>query len=581
VKSWEVKFDFIMRHTHWGNKLQELCEEELRYESGELIHPDGLEIKPKTARTLKKTLKAFFRGESDPRWTPSFTNSIYGSGRTVDRDVRSRRFLEMLKTVDGVFAQRFCAFPHEEWTYEKYDLFNLKLIWELISDEFLDGQLTDKGKLLTTRFAELKSARGEFKLYSSNDRLSEIGQTDLFNKKARWLRFLLPLYKEYSRATAPMNQTYLHGVLCQTRGAGKPPNLAKLQSKIKFIETVTTPDNTGNTQVRMVTQAMWEEITLLPDHIFTGLATKARVTVNTSATIEYTQLQHGTVQAIQDICKGRAYGIRAMDIDLETGSIRGYLKKDISEGTYVFFRCLEEVLRMSPEERSRATVVMVDEPGKNRAVTKGVACLKVVLDFVNKICAIPLEKGFASSHSGMKKANHMWNVFKEYEVNPLNKLLFNPEKVEETEFSDHKIRDTEFKAVFAVSTDYETATDYLSHKIGKAIAYPWMLKCGIPRVLRNLVCEVAFRPRTILYYGDPVVGELTGKEPNQRSVQSSRGVLMGDPLTKVVLHFTNIVSRRLSWRILEEDFHNKVFKEGDNPFEHLRALLQTQGVTTN
>jgi hypothetical protein len=68
---------------------------------------------------------------------------------------------------------------------------------------------------------------------------------------------------------------------------------------------------------------------------------------------------------------------------------------------------------MPPDKRKEAFLVIVDEPGKDRAITKAHACVKVVLDFVNKICAIPLERGFDSSHSGMRLANHAWNLFKD------------------------------------------------------------------------------------------------------------------------------------------------------------------------
>lgn len=195
VKSHEVKADFLWNHTFWGRKLTELCREEKQYECGADL-PPGVKVIPRTARTLKKTLIAFLKGEPDPRIPASKTANLYAPDRKVDRDVRSRRLLEMLKTVDGVFAQRFCAFPHEEWTYEKYDLFVLGLIWELITDEFLDGQLTADARKLTTRFSELKKARKTFKLFAGQSTMREVGSSILF-KQARWLRrYFLPLYEE-------------------------------------------------------------------------------------------------------------------------------------------------------------------------------------------------------------------------------------------------------------------------------------------------------------------------------------------------------------------------------------------------
>jgi hypothetical protein len=416
---------------------------------------------------------------------------------------------------------------------------------------------------------------------AGNNTLKSIGRTPLFNKRGRWLRkYLLPLYEAWDTTKTEMEKAYLHGVLCQTRCAGKPPALAKLQAKVKFLHTVTTADDTNPIKLRIIARIMEELIQELPDHVFTGLSTKAGVTATTSATWEHTQAEDGTLRSLQDICKSRAVGIKAMVFDLETGAFSHYLPDDESEGTYIFWRCFENVLRMPPEERKKAALVIVDEPGKHRPVTKAVACVKVVFDFVNKICSVPLERGFESSHSGMRKANHMWNFFKDYEKSPMKELLFTEKNRKEETYHNSTRVEVEYEDVFAISTDYETATDYLSHKVGKVIAYPWMVKCGFPRVLRDLVCEIAFESRPIYYTGDFGRGEMVKDEEGIKTfrVFTKRGVLMGDPLTKVILHFTNIVSRRLSWRIYEREFIQAVFKSGKE-FEDLSAMLERSNMS--
>jgi len=332
--------------------------------------------------------------------------------------------------------------------------------------------------------------------------------------------------------------------------------------------------------LKIVAEIMTEVIGELPDHVLAGLSTKAGVTATTSATWEHTQAEGGTLQSLQDLCKDKAVGVKAMVYDLDTGDPLNFLDQEASEGTYIFWRCFEEVIHMKPEERKKAALVVVDEPGKNRSVTKAVACVKVVFDFVNKICSIPLERGFDSSHSGMRKANHMWNFFKDYEKQPLKDILFSIKRKRTEKYCNSTRVEVEYDDVFAVSTDYETATDYLSHGVGKIIAYPWLVKCGIPKILRDLVCEIAFEPRPIYFSGDFGVGELLGTEngvPKFRII-TSRGVLMGDPLTKVVLHFTNIVSRRLSWRIYQSDFLQRVFRSSVE-YGKLREFLKLSGIT--
>jgi hypothetical protein len=51
---------------------------------------------------------------------------------------RRARFLELLKTVDGLFLQRHLALPEERWTWQKFDLFTLQNISVLLTDEFCD-----------------------------------------------------------------------------------------------------------------------------------------------------------------------------------------------------------------------------------------------------------------------------------------------------------------------------------------------------------------------------------------------------------------------------------------------------------
>jgi hypothetical protein len=549
-----------------------LCKEEQTDEESETSQ------KHSTARTLKKVIKHFLEGKPDPRWTNEFRQKVYSDKHNPERAQRARRFLEMLKTVDGVFSQRFLAFPHEQWTYEKYDVFVLKLIWELISDEFLDSEVSKYGRDLTTRFSELKKARKTFKFHAGRNTVCELANHELLNKKARWLRFFLPLWKEYEKETDVMRKTYLHGILSQTRGAGKPPPTVKLQAKEKFLLQSLVPDNTTSTELKLVATTMKELLDELPDHIFTGLRTKAGISVNSSACWEYNQAEHGTLRAIQDIVKGRSTGIKARKFDLETGEPDGFLEETASAGSYIFWRCLEEVLLMTPKLRAQAQLVVVDEPGKCRAVTKARACLKVVMDLVNKVCSVPLERGFESSKSGMGKANHSWNLFKDFENSPHRDILFKTVKYEKERFNGADKVTVEYQRLYAVSTDYENATDNQSHKIAKVIGYMWMSKCGIPRVLKNLVCEIAYTSREIFYFGNFGIGDPVDLDKNLWKINTLRGVLMGDPLTKVVLHFDNIVARRLAVRIFEEDFHSKAFGQNANSFESLCSALRANGI---
>lgn len=545
VSSAEVQAEFLLTKTHWGNKLLQLCKEG----SGE--------IPRSTAKTMVRVLKDFLHCKPDPRWTTSFTEKVYGEDHHSTHRSRSQRLLECLKTVEGMFAQRFLAFPHEVWTWDKFDVYTLKNLYELISDEFLDGQLTEFGQGLDTRFAELKRLRKSFKAAAHNNALDAF-LTNEGRNFPRWLRHYLPLYQEVNCEEDESRKIYLTGILSQTRGAGKPPPLVILQAKRKFLETVTCDGGLRPGALGLVHAAVGEIINEIPDHIFTGLATKAAVSVNASSCWEKTRKEGGSLAALQEICAGRDLGVQAIVRCLETGRAVRYLESDATAGEYIFWRCLDDVLKMPPEERSKIALVVVTEPGKARAVTKSHVAVKVVLDFVSHICAIPLAKGVASSHSGMEKANHAWNLFKDFDSKPLKDMVFNVERRDDQEYEDYGIRSETYSRIWAVSTDYQTATDFLDHNLAGMIGLAWMTKCGIPRILRNLVCEIAYRSRHIEFHGNMGIGAPVHGKTNVFCVQTRRGVMMGDPLTKVVLHLVNVVVRRVASRIKDPLFFEAI-----------------------
>jgi hypothetical protein len=352
-------------------------------------------------------------------------------------------------------------------------------------------------------------------------------------------------------------KTYLIGVLCQTRGCGKPPPIVTLKSKIDFYKATTTPaEALPNWKYALLTTSVERVLKELPQEVFTGLSTKARVTVNTSACWERTVADGGTVQAIQDVVFLGATGHPCRIIDLETGKFEKFeYLSNLEPGEYIFWACLDEVLRTPIESLKEAYVVVVNEPGKARTVTKSHACLKVVLDLINKICAEPLRKGVPSSTSGMGKSSHGWNLFRECFKAPLKDHLFKVERQEEEVYQSFKRIRRWYKPIFVTSTDYKNATDYMRHDVSYIFGRAWMVFCGIPPVLRNLALETCFQPRTmVLSATGPLctIGEY--HSDTERKFTTSRGVMMGDPLTKIILHLTNIVSRRIATDIKDKSF---------------------------
>jgi hypothetical protein len=256
----------------------------------------------------------------------------------------------------------------------------------------------------------------------------------------------------------------------------------------------------------------------------------------------------GTTEHVRTIVREGRLGRKVRIIDLNTSAETSEQElSEMSVGSYLFWRCLEEVLSMTPASLREASLVMIREPGKARTVTKAHAALKVILDLVNGICSYPLKKGVESSQSGMAAANHGWNFFTGL-YGSWKELAFRVDKSSERRGPlGSTLRTTEFGDLWVGFTDYSEATDKMEHKVAQLAAEVWMLKCGIPKLLRGIVHETCYKPRTIFFTGSgPLekIGEPTDVK-NIRRISLVRGVLMGDPLTKVVLHLLNIVARRL------------------------------------
>nr|UYL94518.1 MAG: RNA-dependent RNA polymerase [Leptosphaeria biglobosa narnavirus 3] len=532
------RMHLITAHTHWGHRLQRA-----RFSA------KGEDPLRNFASTLFRRISFFLRGRHDPLWTEDETKSFSDYSVARNRTYRAQRFLEVLKTVDGMFLQRFLSFPEEVWDWEKFDLFTLQGISVLLTDEFFDGEISSLSlDEQTTHYEDLKRSRKMFKEVIHLDEPS--GGISAMNDAPRWVSsFLRPAWDRAVRFEG-FSRLFLAGTLSQTRGSGTPPPLVVLRSKRKFLSSVSEiPPEFTATQSALCAAAIDNVIGSIPDHIFTGLDTKARVTVTGSACWEATRKEGGTAQAILSLMT--KYDEMPIPVrDLDTGQAVEYTSKDnfTSIGTAIFFACLDEVLHMELEELRSVSLTMVKEPAKARTVSKGVACLKIVLDTVSKICSWPLKKGFKSSESGMGKSHHGWNLFKDFTSEEMYDLLFTEdrERRQEDVFNDHIDRVVSWQDLWFCSTDYQEATDRLVHALARLIARKWMQKCGIPQLLQGIVMGICFQPRKVYFTATgPLkdIGHLV--EGDTRYITLYRGVLMGDPLTKVILHFANIISRNL------------------------------------
>jgi len=88
-----------------------------------------------------------------------------------------------------------------------------------------------------------------------------------------------------------------------------------------------------------------------------------------------------------------------------------------------------------------------------------------------------------------------------------------------------------------------------------------MRRCGIPHLLQQIVLRATLCPKIIEFTGFGLmeeIGEPHKWKDNIRFVTLKRGVLMGDPLTKVFLHILNIVCREFGQYCLDPEFWQSV-----------------------
>jgi hypothetical protein len=547
IRNPDVKLHVVYEHTHWGHHLKELCNEK------------GSPYRT-FARKLRYRINRFLRGSTDPDMPSAVVERLYEDTK-CDVRARSLRLIELLKTVDGIFLQRYLCYPEEVWSWSRFDLYTLGNIASLLGDEFLDGTMTESAVSITTSYAQLKGARKWFKKHALGGSLEQALED--MSTIPHWCRQYANVWRRANCSTGP-RRAYLIGLLSQTRGCGTPPPLVLLQSKVKFLRTIgrsSPPENETSRSLRMA--ALEEVLDSLPQEAFTGLATKSRITVSTSASWEKTRREGGTIEAAREILESLPIGEQVPVRNLDTGGIEGY--KSISDfnsvGEAVFWLALDHTLRTPLEQLRSAFLTMVKEPGKGRTVTKARACLKIVLDLVNKLVSAPLEKGIRSSASGMGKANHGWNLFCRLMSDEVRDMVFSIDNREENAYEGYVERTDTFKNLYVSSTDYEEATDQMWHTVASDLGGPWMRKCGIPKVLRGIVHKTCFTPRTVFFHATGVLKTFGTPHPEMgqdiRSVPLVSGILMGDPLTKVILHLTNVVSRHVGSRLFQPDFYER------------------------
>lgn len=532
TRPFEEQSLLIRRKTYWGAELYR-------------IRKDGNSQESDWADTLIKKLNAFLKGKPNPSWNKKLTEKLYNG---KDRCIKTRgfRFQEILKSCDGMFIQEWVSMPEEVWDWQRFDRTILKNLNFLLEDGFLDGEMPLEALTHKTNYAYLKDARNSIKSH----RLARNLQAEAFD----WellppdIRYLQRLDESLGKGRGT-DQTRSLGTGIQNRGMGNPPPIMKLQSKKKFIDTVTSESKPLTTTEKQLLFAGLEKARdSIPTEAFTGLTTKASLGIKATACWEKTKQSGGTIEAISEIVRGAHEGKVYRKTNLTTGQHEEVCSiADSTVGEYVFWACLDTILHIDPILLRRAFLAVISDPGKARSITKAMAALKIVLDVISHICVWPLHK-VESSRSGVSEESHAWNLFADMFHGSGKEVFFEQDNREEEKFfGGGGSTTTTWKDAYAYCSDMICATDSAHHEVGGILGNFWMTHCGLPPVLRAVVNMTCFKPREVYFEASGCfedMGEPTELE-GVRKILTTKGIFMGDPLTKVILHLINILATHI------------------------------------
>jgi len=452
----------------------------------------------------------------------SWNKSYLGRKKLSQKGVGHLR--NILSTIDGMATQIVLAFPDvpqiQNWEY--FDNMSNCMFKNL-----LDDWAVKHDSNYISYYERIKSIRGQIKQVAFNQQ----GSMDSIDI-GRDMTFLrLPLSNMRGKNIITMFRVSL---MIQTRGCGTPPPHVFLKTFRKFRETVTTPSPPPKREVAskiaFATKVVYERIVLrpgvgrnLPIEIGKAL-TKAKISLSDSAELETPHNEGGKYEAFRKYNQSIS-GKPVYMVDLENGQETKELIPDELDymGTRVFHHAFNEAINGRITDLMTVRTHGVSEPGKVREITVSHLLHAVLLHPISHILCDILAL-VPSSATGMKAANHAFEFYKRLNNhNPNGSFILNEDDI------------------WVLSTDLETATDYANPYIVRVILQVLLGKhcLGIPSLYKTLVLSLLTEPRLI-------IDTSTNEE-----FWTTRGCLMGDPVTKPVMHLLHLVGKEITKSLFE------------------------------
>jgi hypothetical protein len=433
----------------------------------------------------------------------------------------------ILATVNGLVMQLVLSFPmwEELLSWDRMDQIINCLICQLIPDYFRG----DTEKL--SSYEKIKRLRGAIKEQGFNP-VGDISSIDI----PREMSFFKVITDFMSDRKTPIDM-YRVMVLSQTRASGVPPRSVYLKSLQKIKVTLTEPPDRSRYErvkfyvaeaIEMLHQEMVESIgsESESERFWARVISRAKVSLSDSGEFFTSSDSGGKLEAARKILVANK---EILEINLETGEYTGrVLTEEDSVGIRLFhWACGQFRDRKTVYDRNVMSVriSLVAELGKYRAITVAHLAHAILLHVLSHVL-LEYISAIPSSRSGVGAANHAWNFFKRLShKNPAGNFIFDED-------------------TYLFSTDWEEATDWMDHLISQLMCNRLCNCVGIPTWYRQTAVFALCAPRQ--------VEEIDPEEKILSRYFTTRGELMGDPVTKVILHLAHLVARYAAAKQLRE-----------------------------
>lgn len=429
---------------------------------------------------------------------------------------------QILATVDGLVMQVVLSFYETDFlSWERIDQVIYCMITQLLPDYFRKGSESDLNRLST--FEKVKQLRKAIKMAGFNES-ADVSEINIPRELSFFKAAVNALGNSKSPATLEKVMT-----LSQTRASGVPPRTVFLKTQRKLREVLTAPPDPSVYNAveyyvgRGIDQLYYDTLHGKSleerERFLSRCLDRAKISLSDSGEFFTKSHEGGKLEAVRKILHEQQ---EIEELNLETGIKTGKLlnKENSTMGEMIFhWSCLQFQNRKTIYDRNvmSVRVSLVAELGKYRGITVSHIAHSVLLHVASHIL-LEFIKEIPSSRSGVSAANHAWNFFKLLShKNPVASFIFGN------------------KDVYTFSTDWKDATNYADHYVAQAMINRLMAKLGFPNWYRQTTCFALCGPRQVEFVDEET--QLLEK------YYTTRGILMGDPVTKVVLHLYHIVAR--------------------------------------